>query len=86
MTWRQELARRDTLGPSDDLRDMVAALDWAGREKLRAWLITHQDAPDVEDPETLAAATAEIKELLPWVKTEELRCLVRVVRAFAERR
>lgn len=85
MSWRQELARRDSLKPADDVRDMIGALDWAGREELRAWLITRQTAPRVKDPsetETLQ----EIKVLLPWIPEPERRCLVRVARAMAERR
>lgn len=85
MTWRQELARCDTLGPADDVRDMIGALDWAGREELRAWLITRQGARRVEDT-AAAEALQEIKTLMPWIPDTERRCLVRVARAMAERR
>lgn len=84
MSWRQELARRDSLRPADDVRDMIGALDWAGREELRAWLITRQTAPRVD--ETEAETLQEIKVLLPWIPKTERRCLVRVARAMAERR
>lgn len=83
MSWRQELARRDSLMPADDVRDMIGALDWAGREELRAWLITRQTAPR---DETEAETLQEIKVLLPWIPETERRCLVRVARAMAERR
>lgn len=83
MSWRQELARRDSLKPADDVRDMIGALDWAGREELRAWLITRQTAPH---DETEAETLQEIKVLLPWIPETERRCLVRVARAMAERR
>lgn len=85
MTWRQELARCDTLGPADDVRDMIGALDWAGREELRTWLITRQSARRVED-QAAAEALQEIKALMPWIPDTERRCLVRVARAMAERR
>lgn len=84
MTWRQELARRDSLRPADDVRDMIGALDWAGREELRAWLITRQTAPRKDGTE--AETLQEIKVLLPWIPEPERRCMVRVARAMAERR
>lgn len=83
MSWREELARRDSLRPADDVRDMIGALDWAGREELRAWLITRQTAPSGEDTQD---ALREIQTLLPWIPATERRCLVRVARAMAERR
>lgn len=83
MTWRQELARRDTLSPSDDLRDMIGALDWAGQEALRTWLILRQERPDADDGQD---TMRELQALLPWIPDTERRCLVRVARAMAERR
>lgn len=83
MTWRQELARRDTLSPSDDLRDMIGALDWAGQEALRTWLISRQERPDADSGQD---TLHELQALLPWIPAQERRCLVRVARAMAERR
>ena len=83
MTWRQELARRDTLSPSDDLRDMIGALDWASQEALRTWLILRQERPDADDGQD---TMRELQALLPWIPDAERRCLVRVARAMAERR
>lgn len=83
MTWRQELARRDSLKPADDVRDMIGALDWAGQEALRAWLILRQDAPDTDSGQD---TLRELQALLPWIPATERRCLVRVARAMAERR
>ena len=83
MTWRQELARRDTLSPSDDLRDMIGALDWASQEALRTWLILRQERPDADDGQD---TMRELQALLPWIPDTERRCLVRVARAMAERR
>lgn len=83
MTWRQELARRDTLSPSDDLRDMIGALDWASQEALRTWLISRQEHPDADSGKDVLR---ELQALLPWIPDTERRCLVRVARAMAERR
>lgn len=83
MTWRQELARRDTLSPSDDLRDMIGALDWASQEALRTWLILRQERPDADSGQD---TLRELQALLPWIPDAERRCLVRVARAMAERR
>lgn len=85
MTWRQELARRDSISRADDVIDMVGALDYAGREELRAWLIARQAAPRPDDT-TTDAAVQEIRALLPWIGPAERRCLVRVAKAMAERR
>lgn len=85
-TWRQELARRDTLHRQDDLQEMVAALPWAQREQLRGWLMLHQDPQAVEDAPAMEAARREIDALLPWIRPDGLRCLVRVARAMAEKR
>ena len=83
MTWRQELARRDTLSPSDDLRDMIGALDWASQAALRGWLISRQKRLDADDGQD---ALRELQALLPWIPAKERSCLVRVARAMAERR
>lgn len=83
--WRQELARTDSLGRADDLQEMVAALPWAQREELRAWLICHQGEKVEMDP-TADAARREIGVLLPWIRPDALPYLVRMARALAERR
>lgn len=85
-SWRQELARRDSLGKVDDLQEMVAALPWAQREELRAWLLIRMEQPGVEDAAAREATRQEIDALLPWIRPEALRYLVRMARALAERR
>ena len=84
--WRQELARRDSLGAPDELTEMVAALPWAQREELRAWLLQHMTPPGVEDATGREAARREIDAAMPWIRTEALPYLVRMARALAERR
>lgn len=83
--WRQELARRDSLGTGDELQNMIASLSYAQREELRGWLIQQQRHP-VEDPATAATTRRELDALLPWISADGQRCLVRVARAFAENR
>jgi hypothetical protein len=84
--WRQELARRDSIFSCDELQAILPALTYAQLEELRAKLLEIQKPPAEEDATTLAATKRELDALLPWISTEGLRCLVRVARAFAEKR